>query len=402
MRTKPDNNLKYVKDVLIVAPFHKRLRHRCIDDSTFRNSDESLVGVAGADILHNICLTRLESNLCYLLGGLADNNLQSFRFAWTLILIHPVAEFLDSWNLGICMPRKVSSYLSKKQKQIESLSLISDPTCSSPVGTRPSFHRSPFNCLRSFSWQGIHEVRDGEVVATLLCKNAEHLEQIKLDFIAVFEGVLWNNSDDTPNRFATDILMLKPGERRTLFPSLRDLSLSAVLFAGAPAEIAAAFDIPTLRSLKLRNCQGMNALLKELTSSGQAIKITRLEIELTVEIEDDQDIWPLFKFLSSFQGLEDLYVLSDESEHIFMDYWQAVVHHKSTLKRTVHQQRMDKTRNSIGYFNHNLIYWYEVVEEMLLGPKLEAVGLCAKPISLVCYEFLIIYRPQSLLNASDF
>ena len=94
----------------------------------------------------------------------------------------------------------------------------------------------------------------------------------------------------------------------------------------------------------------MNALLKELTSSGQAIKITRLEIELTVEIEDDQNIWPLFEFLSSFQGLEDLYVLSDEPEQIFMDYRQAVVHNKSTLKRTVSQQRIDKTRNSIGYF----------------------------------------------------
>ena len=73
-------------------------------------------------------------------------------------------------------------------------------------------------------------MHDGEVVATLLCKNAKHLEQIKLDFIAVFEGVSWDDSDDTPNRFATDILMLKPGERRTLFPSLRDLSLSAVFF----------------------------------------------------------------------------------------------------------------------------------------------------------------------------
>ena len=402
MRTKPDNNLKYVKDVQIVAPFHKRLHHRCVDDSTFRNGDEYLIEVAGVDILHSICLTKLESNLCYLFGGLADNNLQSFRFAWTLVLFRPVAEFLDSWNLGICMPKKVSSYLSKKQKQIKSLSLISDPTCPSPGRARPSFHRSPFNCLRSFSWQGVHEVHDGEVVATLLCKNAEHLEQIKLDIIAVFEGFSWDDSDDTPNGFATDILMLKPGERRTLFPSLRNLSLSAVFFAGAPAEIAAAFDIPTLRSLKLRNCQGINALLKELTSSGQAIKINRLEIELTVEIENGQNIWPLFEFLSSFQGLEDLYVLSEESEHIFVDYWQAVVHHKSTLKRTVHQQRMDKTRNSIGYFNHHLIYWYEVVEEMLLGPKLEAVGLCAKPISLVCYEFLIIYRRQSLLNVSDF
>ena len=117
MRTKPDNNLKYVKDVLIVALFHKRLRHRCVDDSTFRTGDESLIEVAGVDVLHSIYLTKLESNLCYLLGGLADNNLQSFRFSWTLVLFHPVAEFFDSWNLGICMPKKVSSYLSKKQNK---------------------------------------------------------------------------------------------------------------------------------------------------------------------------------------------------------------------------------------------------------------------------------------------
>ena len=212
MRTKPDNNLKYVKDVLIVAPFHKRLRHRCVDDSTFRNGDESLIEVTGGDILHSIYLTKLESNLCYLLGGLADNYLQSFRFAWTLVLFHPVAEFLDSWNLGICMPKKVSSYLSKKQKQNKSLSLISDPTCPSPGRARPSFHRSPFNCLRSFSWQGIREVYDGEVVATHSLQECKTSRKMKLDFIAFFEGVSWDDSDDTPNRFPTDILMLIPGE----------------------------------------------------------------------------------------------------------------------------------------------------------------------------------------------
>jgi hypothetical protein len=44
------------------------------------------------------------------------------------------------------------------------------------------------------------------------------------------------------------------------------------------------------------------------------------------------------RFLKSFKGLKDLYISFPAFARPTDEYWESVLHHKSTLKRVVHQQ----------------------------------------------------------------
>jgi hypothetical protein len=54
--------------------------------------------------------------------------------------------------------------------------------------------------------------------------------------------------------------------------------------------------------------------------------------------DEQDDLEPLVRFVNPFEGLEGLYISFPAFASPTDEYWESVLHHKSTLKRVEHQQ----------------------------------------------------------------
>ena len=79
-------------------------------------------------------------------------------------------------------------------------------------------------------------------------------------------------------------------------------------------------------------------MLDWLATSSRAVQLTAFELNFTGHFVDQYDIAPLTKFLESFRGLEDLFVLYPREWSPGPEYLIAVSHHHSKLRRIVHSQ----------------------------------------------------------------
>jgi hypothetical protein len=171
------------------------------------------------------------------------------------------------------------------------------------------------------------------------------------------------------------VLRLKPGSHSELFPTLRRLTLCGIPLRNGAEDISFAFRLTHLKFLKLKDCFGTDQMLIWLANSPQKMHLTSFELDFT---------WPYFgsqislsKFLQSFQGLEDLFVLYHESWIFKPEYWSSVFDHHTTLRRVVHQQADTELDSFKRYINDNLI---KIVEE--LG-GIQYLGLCSRSDTLV-------------------
>jgi len=62
------------------------------------------------------------------------------------------------------------------------------------------------------------------------------------------------------------------------------------------------------------------------------MRLTSFELNFTGQWDD---LEPLVRFVKSFEGLEDLYISFPAFASPTDEYWESVLHHKSTLKRVV-------------------------------------------------------------------
>jgi hypothetical protein len=232
-------------------------------------------------------------------------------------------------------------------------------------------------CLRHFSWTGNPGWIYLEALGKLLLWHATQLETLELDFIGWF-----NNEDLQPSHWNNFVkcLGLKIGNKKVVFPSLRIALLSAVPFRVATAEIAQALNFSHLRTLRLRNCQGTKELLELLANSPEIIRLTSFELTKPGAGLDGWGMTPLAKFLMSFQGLKDLYVLCDgRGNALTEDYWRSILHHQSTLQRFVHHQReveVDSQHNVSLIYLRELSEWHTSVQQVVLGTHLDCIGFC--------------------------
>jgi hypothetical protein len=142
-------------------------------------------------------------------------------------------------------------------------------------------------------------------------------------------------------------------------------------------DILSAFNFSQLRSLKLRDCLGTNPLLDALASSSQALRLTSFELNFTGYCIEQEDLMPLARFLLSFEGLEDLYLLLPERGDLTEEYWHSITHHMSTLERVVHQQAK-------VYLNPEYVQSGDGhVGALLAQANLKCLGICCLPDELV-------------------
>jgi hypothetical protein len=118
---------------------------------------------------------------------------------------------------------------------------------------------------------------DCEVLKPLLRANYGHLEILELEFMDQDDE--YDPFDtDRINAFTRDVLneILNPSVIQ--FSSLRALSLSHVSFQSAFEEMASAFCLSELRSLKLRRCPSALSFLEAVVNSNEVIRLHSFEI----------------------------------------------------------------------------------------------------------------------------
>jgi hypothetical protein len=218
-----------------------------------------------------------------------------------------------------------------KQAHIKSLSLTTDPKCWVSGDRTVALELAKFHQLRAISWRGVSSVRDFSILRGLLQANANHLEELGLGLVEWSLG--------TARLSAWDVLQNSSDKKRITFPSLEALSLTGVSFNVAVSEMASAFNISGLCSLKLNKCPATRDLLKAITESGRPIRLTSLELVLGRDEDGDLGLLDLLLvFLQSFKGLEDLHLLIHGRLPIIEGFWGSVIHHQSTLKQLVYYE----------------------------------------------------------------
>jgi hypothetical protein len=232
--------------------------------------------------------------------------------------------------------------LSKRQKRLENISLITDGSCR--ADTQGLIHLTEFKHLKSLSWLGLNKGYHHWSFGEFVKKNklgVEGLQSLTLDLIE------WRRADDayyyyeratqggfpprSNNFFAEILLGLSPEdsdpsetdeEEKTeivLFKSLDVLSLSAISFEGEEIRMAHAFNILKLTTLKLVNCHGCLPMLENLVEMDQSIALKSFELVIdntTLTAHEIQVGWgwksqeeSISSFLNSFSGLEDIFLM---------------------------------------------------------------------------------------------
>ncbi|KAG9228716.1 hypothetical protein BJ875DRAFT_547533 [Amylocarpus encephaloides] len=290
--------------------------------------------------IKNIC-----SGLLALLRRLRDHSLRSF-----------------SWNLGTCVPSEllgISGHLLMTQKQLESLSLITDPWCQLNNGIKQTTRNTPrlagFTSLRSISWRGIHLRSDFLALQGALQVNSKHLEALELDLVKWTSAELYYNyktwnRDKLQHFLAYEILLLGTRGQGVRFPSLKALSFSGVSCHIAAPDIATALNFSELRSLKLNRCPHTCQLLEAVLQAGHPIRLTYLELVIEEDTSAPSD--SLLRFLASFRGLTVFHLLTHDNQN---SSFSALAKDTLTL---LHIRRTGTDRRSIEARElHNFADW---------------------------------------------
>ncbi|KAH6636903.1 hypothetical protein F5144DRAFT_469631, partial [Chaetomium tenue] len=122
---------------------------------------------------------------------------------------------------------------------------------------------------------------------------------------------------------------------RLIFPVIRELSLTDVPLA---AGMARAVNFGTLRSLTLLRCQGWYVFLAWAIKLKLPIRLKTFGIHIIDNTSLVSNRLLIGAFLSSFKGLENLFIDEPERQGLLV-FWDAVACHQPALKKFVHQQR---------------------------------------------------------------
>jgi hypothetical protein len=243
-----------------------------------------------------------------------------------------------SWHLGTCVPDEIlgpNGYLPLRQKNLESISLITDPTCKSA-----GYFLENFTKLKKLSWTGIASMVDIQALGPCFDKVSHQLTELELDLHRL--GTYPRHFD---HQHESDLLVRISSGLRTgvgkdevVFSALKRLSLAEIPFWEPKIMVKREFDFNSLKYLKLRFCPKWRQLLDCVRATGRKIQLQSLELQ-SHPLHDEEDNAPaICAFLEAFNGLEELYIATggkSDSAKILT----SVLHHRSTLRRYVHHQR---------------------------------------------------------------
>ena len=197
-----------------------------------------------------------------------------------------------------------------------------------------------------------------------------------------------------------------------LFPELKSLALTQVSFKKAAGDIAGAFDLKALQTLKLTCCPYYDRFLEEVMIV-QPTGLKEVTIFAQPQHHGPHQALPIQKFIASTTELERLELITPGLAYP-CDFWQYIRRHKSSLKGLVLHQRPGSRGYSIyvpsdpwdpvpADYESHCSYTEMYLDLMLYSPalqvfselrKLEFLGICCDMNILVSAPS--INQPHSL------
>lgn len=240
------------------------------------------------------------------------------------------------------MPQPIlgpKGYLPLKQKNLETLHLVSDGWCSAQ-----RLHLEPFTKLKNLSWTGLRSRREMAALRDCFKVSSHQLVQLHLDFL---EWVLIRpDGRDSIQQMLLGTTRCAGGY---MFPTLKHLSLAGYSFERVSKQLATAFNWGSMQSLSIRFCQDWEAFLKDILSLKKEINIRSLQVQYSPKRNPGGgDGSPAIEsFLNAFEGLEELFIATNDATRTDV-IWEAITHHKSTLKSLVYHQRYRNRERTMG------------------------------------------------------
>ncbi|OXV06392.1 hypothetical protein Egran_05840 [Elaphomyces granulatus] len=352
--------LSFVKDLRFISPIHECRSNRCYNYCLSFEDDETLDSV---DVWHDDFMKSLSDAFRSAFLHLPKNSLRSF-----------------AWQLGCCIPDEIagySGYIQANQTSIQSLWLTTDGTC-------PNFETSiggllQLKTLRTLSWKGLHPEENQSTLNRLVKKNSVSLEFLELE-------TMGHGFD--PLRLNNIMCDIRTGDTFH-FVSLQHLSLCNISLFSACKTIMSAVCMEKLRSLKLIHCRHTFRFLRKLAKSTHAFRLNSFEVVFDEysSISDwyDGNTNPIGEFLMTFEGLEELYISTQNSNSTIGAMLDPILHHRFSLTRLVHHDRgvnIDEESDRFELFRDFSLPWEEVVDHVLDLMALECVGLTMPPSEL--------------------
>ncbi|KFY04005.1 hypothetical protein V490_00029 [Pseudogymnoascus sp. VKM F-3557] len=160
-----------------------------------------------------------------------------------------------------------------------------------------------------------------------------------------------------------------------MFQSLETLLLVGVAFSPFGNEFGHSFNMMNLSTLQLRNCPSSLELLGALLEQGITPKLKSFELVIDwdclhhyTDFEEEQTE-VIFRFLVSFKGLEDLFLLLTQPLEWYL-IANSIVNHQSTVKRLILHER-DTPKGKIA---DGGIPWHNSGELLFHDSRLSCFG----------------------------
>ena len=250
-----------------------------------------------------------------------------------------------------------------------------------------------FPRLTSFSWRGVQSQKDLLVLGNFLQASKSTLRSLVIDvmdwqelrmstfepsyFWQVMPGIgILAGPKHSPQSFAVDVLKIPPSCSSPIF-SLQSLTLSFLSLKGVAQAVACAFNFAALSTLRLIDCAGAMDWLQEMLDTKQVVNLKTFEFLIESDCLDFETS-QLSDFLSTFQGLEELYVkILDYSDYSLVNIYKGLVHQKLTLRSLVlHDSDLNESEDlQDPLFIQDDRGWSTIMEEMLLCSKLSYFGV---------------------------
>ncbi|KFY47342.1 hypothetical protein V494_00025 [Pseudogymnoascus sp. VKM F-4513 (FW-928)] len=282
----------------------------------------------------------------------------------------------------------VSKYVAefatpRRQENIRSISLLTDGGCPT-FAYEQYFDLSSFTSLQSLSWKGLSRSDHFDCFEGFVknAAGARRLRSLVLDLVdwKTAENGWYEHEEEyetSRNFFATRVLGIEPAGIKVLFQSLETLLLVGVNFAPFANEFVHSFNMLNLSTLQLRNCPSSLELLGALLEEGVTLKLKSFELVIDWDclhnyryrVYEQALTEVIVRFLASFQGLEDLFLLLTQPLE-WHSIANSIANHQSTLKRLVLHDR-DTPNNDVV---DGGIPWQNSEELLSHSPRLSCFG----------------------------
>ncbi|KAJ5642317.1 hypothetical protein N7490_006317 [Penicillium lividum] len=363
-------NLQHTRNLSIFAPIQIARFNRCAYYNVFRASglvrQSGVLGTSNEAKAHEQFLDDISRQLKLIFCHLKPDYLHSFE-----------------WRLGTCIPAgylDLGGFLSKQQKRLAYLSLVTDGACPHAGRCLDGLHE--LSSLKSLDWDGIQHPSELESLQKCILRNSAHLANLSIGFATHMPNLdFYRAILGAPMYDPLSLDVAVTGPTATRFPHLLCLALSK---ASLPQELRPgdASIFSHLQSLKLRDCANDITLLGFLSRSQTTVQLRLFEFccdSVLHENSRNREVNLLVDFLLSFKGLKHLHLkLSNFSDISQVE--TAITHHSSTLESLIYHERELVPIDDEGLFEDTRDQqpiWIPHLPKVIQLSQISALALCA-------------------------